>query len=174
MRYASLLAGIVVSSTISCADGPARTRDTIRLDSTIAVPYRPGVRFDPSIIAPGMRVAGLTVETTAIRPAFDSTLVGVVRFRGELQLSGRTLRHPDPDLSAVCFEADSLSGEQLPRWQGDERRAWFCFTDPTTARRLLAAPGEERNATVVIDSFTIHLGRSDETNSARLVRVVRR
>ena len=142
------------------------------LDSSVARPYRPGVRFDPIRIRPGDSVAGFVVDSVARRRAYDSTLLGDVRFRGEVALTGRTMRHPDhPDFLAVCFEADSASGERLPRWQGDERRAWFCFEDRERAERLLAPPGVEREASVVVDRFTIHMGMSDEVNGARLVRV---
>ena len=105
----------------------------------------------------------------------DSTYVGIARFRGEIELSGRTFRHPDADLGGVapCFEADSASAAKLPRWAGDERRPWFCFVNRADATRALGPPGNEREATIVIDGFTIHRGLSDQVNEARLVRVVR-
>ena len=141
-------------------------------ESVAARPYRPGVRFDPARIAVGDRIAGVVVDSLAVRQAFDSTLVGVARFRGEIALTGRTLRHHDhPEVRAVCFEADSASGERLPRWRGDERRPWFCFDDLPRAERLLAPPGVERDASIVVDRFTINAGKSDEVNSARLVVV---
>jgi hypothetical protein len=111
--------------------------------------------------------------TARVTPA-DSTYVGVARFRGEIELRGRTMRHFEPDIQAICFEADSLSAARLPRWQGDERRAWLCFSNDAEARRALGPPSDGVAATVVIDSFTIHRGLSDQVNSARLVRVVPR
>lgn len=164
---------------------PGNARDTARDTATASPPAPPvplsphefwarvGVLFDPERTAPGDTVGELTVDTVAATVAYDSTRVGIARFRGEIRLSGRTMRNPDDDLAtrAVCFEADSISAARLPRWRGDARRPWFCFTNERTAARTLAPPGEERAATVVIDRFTIHRGMSDEVNSARLVRV---
>ena len=173
-----VLGGLVITALIAGCGNDSRARSAVDThaaqDSSGARPYRPGARFDPIRIKPGDSLAGFVVDSVARRRAYDSTLLGDVRFRGEVALTGRTMRHPDhPDFRAVCFEADSASGERLPRWQGDERRAWFCFEDRERAERLLAPPGIEREASVVVDRFTIHVGMSDEVNGARLVRVVR-
>jgi hypothetical protein len=101
--------------------------------------------------------------------------VGVARFRGQIELSGWTLRNPDPDLYdvAICFEADSASESRLPRWSGDERRPWFCFGNRADAARAVGPPSEGVPATIVVERFTIHRGLSDQVNSARFVRLVR-
>ena len=141
-----------------------------------ARPFRPGIRFDPGSTPPGTLVGELVAESLVVRRTeIDSTLVGKAGFRGRIQLSGWTLRNPDADLANVasCFEADSASASRLPRWAGDERRPWFCFTNGTDATRALGPPSEGVPATVVIDRFTIHRGLSDEVNSARFVRRVR-
>ena len=136
----------------------------------------PGVRFDAATLRPGMRVGELVVDSvTAERAAADSTYVGVAKFRGEITLAGATLRHPEADLRDVasCFEADSVSAARLPRWSGDTRRPWFCFSNAADARRALGPPSEGVPATIVVDRFTIHRGLSDQVNSARFVRLVR-
>jgi hypothetical protein len=138
---------------------------------------RPGIRFDPSRVRDGSSVGTLVVDSIVARQAVvESTYVGTARFRGTIELSGWTMRHPDPDAYRVvtCFEADSSSAARLPRWAGDERRAWFCFTNRVEAAQALGPPSEGVQATIVIDEFTIHRGLSDEVNSARLVRLVRR
>jgi hypothetical protein len=84
------------------------------------------------------------------------------------------MRHPDSDVQLVCFEADAGSAARLPRWEGDDRRPWFCFENQAQARRAVGPPSDGVKATVVIDLFTIHRGLSDEVNGARLVRVVSR
>lgn len=137
---------------------------------------RPGIRFDPDTLAAGARVGGLVLETVrSVDPAAGRDAASA-SFRGEITLTGQTLRHPDDDLAvvSVCFEADSASAARMPRWEGDERRPWFCFSNRAEATRLLAAPGEIVTASVVIDRFTIYYGVSDEVNSARLVRVLSR
>jgi len=135
---------------------------------------RPGIRFDPGTLRPGARIGTLVVDSVeARRSVVDSTYVGLARFRGALELSGRTLRHPDPDSRATCFEADAASAARMPRWSGDERRAWFCFENGTEAAQALGPPSEGVEATLVVDRFTIHRGLTDEVNSARFVRLVR-
>jgi len=137
---------------------------------------RSGIRFDPPSLRSGMRVGDLIADSVAARRTVaDSSFVGIARFRGQIELSGWTLRNPDPDLHRIltCFEADSASAARLPRWAGDERRAWFCFTNRAEAARALGPPSEGVRATIVVDEFTIHRGLSDEVNSARLVRLVR-
>jgi hypothetical protein len=138
---------------------------------------RPGIRFNPSTIRPGTTVGTLVLDSIIARQAvIDAINVGSARFRGEIELSGWTLRNPDPDLGRIltCFEADSSSAARLPRWAGDERRAWFCFSNRAEAARALGPPSEGVRARIVIDQFTIHAGMSDEVNSARFIRLVRR
>ena len=136
---------------------------------------RPGIRFDPADVRRGTRIGTLSIDSIEFRRAMDSTLVGTARFRGEIALGGWTMRHPDPDAyrAVTCFEADSASAAQLPRWAGDERRPWFCFSNRTEAARALGPPSEGVRATIVIDRFTIHRGMSDEVNSARFLRRLR-
>ncbi len=137
---------------------------------------RPGIRFNPATLRKGANVGSLTLDSIAVRQAVDSSHVGIARFKGEIQLRGWTMRHPDPDASRVltCFEADSASAARLPRWSGDERRPWFCFSNRAEAAQALGPPSEGVPATIVIDHFTIHRGLSDEVNAARFVRMVAR
>ena len=147
------------------------------IDVLPQVTPRPGIRFNPATLRKGANVGALVLDSITVRQAVvDSTHVGVAHFRGEIQLAGRTMRHPDPDASRVftCFEADSSSAARLPRWSGDERRLWFCFSNRAEAAQALGPPSEGVPATIVIDRFTIHRGMSDEVNSARFVRLVRR
>jgi hypothetical protein len=137
-----------------------------------AAPER-GLRFDPAALRPGTPVGELVTDSVAARPTpIDSTYVGVARFRGQIELSGWTIRHFDSDARDVasCFEADSASATRLPRWLGDERRPWFCFENPVDATRSLGPPSDGVPATIVIERFTIHRGHSDQVNTARFVR----
>ena len=173
---------IVVAALIlaSCREAPREKRATndAIVESTAVPPAesaQSGIRFDPETLRPGERVGDLVVDTLSFRRALvDSTFVGMARFSGEMQLTGRTMRHPDADLrhTEMCFEAYSSSATRLPRWPADERRPWFCFVNRDAAVRALRGPSEGIAATIVIDQFTINRGLSDEVNSARLVRVV--
>jgi hypothetical protein len=152
--------------------------DTIPSGSTAppSTASRPGIRFDPAALRPGTPVGELVTESVAARRTpIDSTYVGVARFRGQMRLSGWTLRNPDPDLYevAICFEADSASATRMPRWSGDERRPWFCFGNRADAARALGPPSEGVPATIVIERLTINRGLSDEVNSAWFVLLVR-
>jgi hypothetical protein len=134
-----------------------------------------GIVFDPATLSRGSKVGSLEADMLTVSRAADSvTLVGTVRFTGELTLTGRAIPHVDSDVHEVCFEADAASAAGIPRWSGDKRRAWFCFSNQPEAQRSLAALHETRPATVVVDRFTIHRGLTDQVNSAELVRVVTR
>jgi len=115
----------------------------------------------------------MTLESIEVEVAIDSTRIGTARFSGQLELSGWTKRHFEADLRDVdiCFEADSTSAARMPRWRGDERRAWFCFENQTEARRMLGPPSDSTPTTVIVDRFNLRRGLTDEVNSARLVRV---
>jgi hypothetical protein len=142
-------------------------------DTAGAARAKIGVIFDPGRVRPGDRVGDLAVDRVAIDRAIDSSFVGTIGFKGELELSGSTIRHPEADASdAACFEANSFSAARLPRWAGDRRRAWFCFTNAKAARRALGAPPPERNARIVLADFVINRGLSDQVNSARFVRLL--
>jgi hypothetical protein len=145
-------------------------------DPAGAARARIGIVFDPGSARVGDSVGVLELASiSASRPPATNVMVGTAVFEGELRLTGRTLRHHDhPEVRTVCFEADSASAMTMPRWADDRRRAWFCFSNMERAAAQLAAPGVERAAEIVIDHFSIHRGMSDEVNSARLVRVVRR
>jgi hypothetical protein len=158
-------------------DGMPKQAGNAAIDVLAHGTPRPGIRFDPAELRRGQSVGSLTLDSIHSRlTVVDSTRVGMARFRGQIELSGWTLRNPDPDLyrQLTCFEADSSSAARLPRWQGDERRAWFCFSNRAEAARALGPPSEGIPATIVVDQFTIHRGLSDEVNSARFVRLVRR
>ena len=142
-------------------------------DPAGAARARVGVIFDPLAVRPGDTVAGLVVTRAEVqRAAADSTAVGTVAFEGELSIAGRLIPHFDPDAAAraVCFEADSGSAARLPRWAGDRRRAWFCFTNPARARATLGETTDSAEVLRIrVADFTIHRGLSDQINSARFV-----
>lgn len=169
------------------ACGPADKSEERAPDKTatpsvhIERPIAPGIRFDPARLHPTMRVGDLVVDSVDARQvAIDSagatrmiaTLqwVGMARFRGQLTLRGRLMRHSDSDVRVLCFEADSASASLMPRWAGDTRRAWFCFSNPQ-AERMLGKRTADQSVEVVIDQFVIRRSFSDEVNHARLLRL---
>jgi hypothetical protein len=168
-------AALVVMHAAACAgerdvEPPADTAVPATAPVAPTEAARPGIRFDPATTRAGDRIGVLVLDSIQARPTIvDSTHVGVARFRGSLELTGRSMEHPDADLRdvEVCFEADAASAARIPRWLHDERRAWFCFTNGADAEKALARQGE---VTIVIDQFTINRGLTDAVNSARFVR----
>jgi hypothetical protein len=170
MKPALACLTLVLSISVGVAACDARRSDS---DPDGAARARTGIVFDPSRVRPGDSIAGLVVERVSVSRAMaDSTLVGDIAFRGEIELTGRTFIHPDADAAdAACFEADSVGAAMLPRWAEDRRRAWFCFSNGVEAIRALGPSREQRRARVVIAEFVIHRGLSDQVNSARFVRL---
>ncbi len=160
---------------VGCPMGETREEeglpDTIFHDST-GIRRRWEGSIDAVTVAPGDSVRGLVVDSVAVSMAYDSTAVGTVKLRGEFVIVGQITAHPDTELNALCFEAESVSKFELPRLQGDNRRPWFCFSNISDARRLLAPFTPGRMYRVVLDQFTIHRGLTDQTNSARLRHVL--
>jgi hypothetical protein len=170
VRWAALVTCVTL---VACAS--ERVPDDSPPDTTSVRPIgRPGLRFDPATTTKGTVIGVLTLDSIDAHRAHDSSFVGTARFGGQIELSGATLRNFDPDLSGklTCFEADSTSSARLPRWSGDERRSWFCFTNNDDAARALGPPSDSVQATIVVDSFTIHRNLSDAVNSARFVRLL--
>ncbi len=80
---------------------------------------------------------------------------------------------------AVCFVPDEKFEKALPRPAGDERRAWFCFSNRAEALKALAIPaagkgcGMRGAATIAVSGYVV--GSGDEAvDRARLDRVVSR
>jgi hypothetical protein len=180
-RFTALIAAAIL---VGCGEAP-RTRssggetasggpDPIAIPRVLTGNRVAGIGFDPTAIAAGTRLGAMSLDSIAVRTAFDSTRVGTAWFSGEVELTGAKLRHFDSDADAMCFEADSASASRLPRWRGDERRSWFCFSNRGAARAALGPPGDSARATIVIDRLTIHRGLSDEVNGARFVRALGR
>lgn len=134
-------------------------------------------RFDPAAMQEGDRVGVLTVASRQVTPstaAADTVYVGTVAFTGELTVSGRYRPHPDhPEVPLLCFEADQASAARIPRRLGDERRAWFCFSNQQEAVAQLAEPPAEGEATVVVDRYQSIYMLTDAFDIARFVRRVR-
>ena len=169
--------GLLLVLLTSCQSEKLRQVDTVTTPlGTDADTVNPnafwanvGMVFDPDSVRAGQRIGSLKVDRASVNLAYDSTRVGSVYFSGDIELAGRMMRHPDSDVDALCFEADSMSAARLPRWKGDARRPWFCFKGDDTAAKTLAA---DSSARVVLDRFVIHKGMSDEVNSARARRPV--
>lgn len=164
--------GLLVALPLACS-APAEQRGRPVSDSPgVSTPNAfwadVGVVFSPDSVAVDDTVGWLVVDRVAVTRAYDSSAVGSVKFGGELELKGRLIPHFDSDLEAKCFEADSASAARMPRWQGDMRRPWFCFSNQEDPRVVKAVVPSD--ATIVIDRYTIRFTMSDAVNEARLLR----
>ncbi len=158
---------------VACRENEPVRNEAAAVDQLRAARASSGLLFDPATVRVGDKIGDLTLARLETRTAYDGTVLGSAHFSGEIRLTGNTFRHPEfPDVSAVCFEADSASAQRLPRWTGDTRRAWFCMSNSERAATLLAPPGEIRPADIVVGEYLIHRGASDEVNSAKLLRVI--
>jgi hypothetical protein len=166
---------LVLFAAIACAQDTVRdtTGDgTSSISDSAGRSRSAGYHFDPLSIRGGTAFGALRLDSIEVRRAADASAVGIARFSGKVELRGWRMRHPDPEQDAECFEADETSAHRLPRWQGDERRPWFCYENREEARRLLARADALDTLVVSIDGFTIHRGMSDEVNGARLLAVL--
>lgn len=137
-------------------------------------PPGPAVILDPTA-RPGERFGALVVLENALHPGSGAERgwVGSVRFEGDLTLRGEIRPHPaDEESRDICFFPDAASARLLPRLAGDERTSWFCFTNPSEARRLLPDDAERRRLTITIADFRYAYSFSDVHNEARLVESV--
>lgn len=100
----------------------------------------------------------------------------------EVKLAGSWERRTDADTrrvlgDAVCFHPDEKFESALPRPAGDERRAWFCFSNRAQAMKAFGVPafgkgcGSRGTATVTVSGYS--LGKGEEAvDRARLERVL--
>ena len=130
--------------------------------------------FDPFAASIGDTIAGVRLATLDVQLALDSLPSGRAQFEGPIELAGEYRAHFDyPEVNVACFWVDSASSGKVPRMKGDSRRQnWFCFRNQDAVIRALGPLGTRAAATIVIDSFTTHVARSDVWNEAHLVRVI--
>jgi hypothetical protein len=79
---------------------------------------------------------------------------------------------------AVCFIPDEKFERALPRLEGDDRRAWFCFSNLAAAMKGFALPagrkgcGLRGSAHIVVSDYVVSREGGESVDKARLERVV--
>ncbi|HWA38975.1 MAG TPA: hypothetical protein VG873_14045 [Burkholderiales bacterium] len=79
---------------------------------------------------------------------------------------------------SVCFIPDEANEKLLPRGPGDERRAWFCFSNFPAAMRGFALPagrkgcGMRGTAQIVVSDYVVTREGGETVDKARLERVL--
>ncbi len=79
---------------------------------------------------------------------------------------------------AVCFIPDAKSEKAIPRFAGDDRRAWFCFSNLSAAMKGFALPagrkgcGMRGTAHIVVSDYVVSREGGESVDKARLERVL--
>src|SRR5688500_17468315 len=164
---------LLIACILACNEAPEPAPATAPGPTTAPAPPTGLTTFDPFSAKPGDTIAGVTLTAIDVQLALDSLPSGRASFAGEIELDGEYRPHFDyPEVNVPCFWVDSASWRRLPRMSGDTRRQiWFCCRNQEDAIRQLGPLGTPAATTIVIDSFTTHVTRSDVWDEATLVRV---
>ena len=79
---------------------------------------------------------------------------------------------------AVCFIPDPKFEKAIPRPAGDDRRAWFCFSNLAAAMKGFALPAGRRacgmrgTASIVVSDYVVSREGGESVDKARLERVL--
>lgn len=79
---------------------------------------------------------------------------------------------------AVCFIPDPKFEKAIPRPAGDDRRAWFCFSNLSAAMKGFALPAGRRacgmrgTAQIVVSDYVVSREGGESVDKARLERVL--
>ena len=76
---------------------------------------------------------------------YQKDISGFKHYKGSVTLTGIYSRTLDPEYldymgDAICFEPDKKSSALVPRPKGDERTAWFCFSNFEQAKKTFKLP----------------------------------
>ena len=90
------------------------------------------------------------------------------KYTGQVTLSGTYFRELDPEYvdylgDHICFTADKKSAPLIPRPKGDERNAYFCFSNFEQAKKTFKLPDSikkgyctyEGKATITIKNYDL-------------------
>ena len=116
----------------------------------------------------GDTFGGFTV--TSIERGWDGVHPSLINFAGEATISGRVTYEYDEVFDTHCFEVDSVSAVEIPRFKDDYRNPWFCF--------LNEVPGSENGAlkdkdvTIVIKDYYLDRREGEMVDSATFLRFV--
>lgn len=99
---------------------------------------------------------------------------GLVKVSGQLEIA------KDEYGTWACMHVDQPSASKIPRPKGDERNAWFCFSNPKTLIQQLALPlnksvcGYTGKTTLWIEDYQRNLAQNDDTDYSTFSRLVQK
>lgn len=104
------------------------------------------------------------------------------QYKGDVTLTGTYSRTLDPEYleymgDAICFEPNKTSSALVPHPEGDERPAWFCFSNFEQAKNTFKLPDTikkdycsyEGKATITIKDYNLFVEESEGFDLTQLV-----
>lgn len=103
-------------------------------------------------------------------------------YKGDVTLTGTYSRNLDSEYleymgDAICFEPDRKFSALVPRPKGDERTAWFCFSNFEQAKKTFKFPDSikkdyckyEGKATITIKDYNLFVEETEGSDLTQLV-----
>ena len=113
---------------------------------------------------------------------YQKDISGFKHYKGKVTLTGTYSRNLDPEYleymgDGICFEPDQKSSAHIPRPKGDERIAWFCFSNFEQAKKTFKLPDSikkdyckyEGKATITIKDYNLFVVETEGSDLTQLV-----
>lgn len=113
---------------------------------------------------------------------YQKDISGFKHYKGDVTLTGTYSRTLDPEYleymgDAICFEPDQKSSVHIPRPKGDERTAWFCFSNFEQAKKTFKLPDNikkdycsyEGKATITIKDYKLFVEETEGFDVTQLI-----
>mgnify|MGYP003593633932 FL=1 len=113
---------------------------------------------------------------------YQKDISGFKHYKGKVTLTGTYSRNLDPEYleymgDGICFEPDQKSSAHIPRPKGDERIAWFCFSNFEQAKKTFKLPDTikkdyckyEDKATITIKDYNLFVVETEGSDLTQLV-----
>ena len=113
---------------------------------------------------------------------YQKDISGFKHYKGNLTLTGTYSRTLDPEYleyigDGICFEPNKKSSALIPHPEGDERPAWFCFSNFDQAKKTFKLPDTikkdfckyEGKATITIKDYNLFVEETEGSDLTQLV-----
>jgi len=113
---------------------------------------------------------------------YQKDISGFKQYKGNVTLTGTYSLNLDPEYleymgDGICFEPDQKSSAHIPRPKGDERIAWFCFSNFEQAKKTFKLPDTikkdyckyEGKATITIKDYNLFVEETEGSDLTQLV-----
>ena len=113
---------------------------------------------------------------------YQKDISGFKHYKGKVTLTGTYSRNLDHEYleymgDGICFEPDQKSSAHIPRPKGDERIAWFCFSNFEQAKKTFKLPDTikkdyckyEGKATITIKDYNLFVVETEGSDLTQLV-----